>query len=247
MNQYYQMWLTTYNMIRSVYQPYGKTSTIIGPTTSYFDETFIENFLLFCKANDCLPDILNWHEEGIPWMADYKLIPNHVAFIRSWMSANGINIPRIGTNETVPGQYQNDPGPNVWFAAMDEQAQLDMGSETCNSDQLPGTDNCNNDSLCGRLDYNTKQPKSVWYADEGYANVTGRLLNATTNGASVVAIAGADPPPTQSTWCWKRPSRRQSRRLKQLRGQPDELLADRFGRGYRNVFLGANRLDLALR
>ena len=191
--QSYQMWLTTCNMIRSAYQSYGKTATIIGPTYGWFDETGIQNFLLFCQANNCLPDILNWHEGGIPWMADYKLIPNHVALIRSWMSANGINIPRVGTNEMVPWLYQNDPGPNLWYVAMGEQAQLDMGCKTCNSDQLPGNDNCNNDSLVGRLDYNTKQPKSEWYTYQGYANVTGRLLSATSNGASVVAIAGADP------------------------------------------------------
>ena len=30
-------------------------------------------------------------------------------------------------------------------------------------------------------------------ACQGYANVTGRLVGAATNGGSVVAIAGADP------------------------------------------------------
>ena len=82
----------------------------------------IQNFLLFCQANNCLPDILNWHD-GWETMGDYKLIPNHVALMRSWMSANGINIPRIGMNET---DFLLPPGPNVWVMAVDEQAQLDM-------------------------------------------------------------------------------------------------------------------------
>ncbi len=121
------------------------------------------------------------------------MIPNHVALMRSWMSANGINIPRIGMNEMVGPWDQTAPGPNVWYLAMGEQAQIDMGCKTCWHDQLPGHDNCNNDSLGGRLADGTYNPRSVWYAYQGYANVTGRLVGAATNGASVVAIAGQDP------------------------------------------------------
>ncbi len=184
-DQFNQMWLTTYNLIRSTYQSYGKTTTIIGPSYGAFQETSMRNFLLFCKANNCLPDVLDWHDSG-------TLIPNEVAFMRSWMSANGINISRVGMNEMIAPQYQVDPGPNVWDLAMGEQAQLDMGCKSCWAEQPPQYDNCNNDSLNGRLGTGLL-PRSVWYAYQGYANVTGRLVGAATNGASVVAIAGQDP------------------------------------------------------
>ncbi len=53
-----QMWLQTYQHLRQV-DPGIK---ITGPSISYYDSNYIKAFLTFCKANNCLPDIIGWHE-----------------------------------------------------------------------------------------------------------------------------------------------------------------------------------------
>ena len=37
---------------------------ITGPSLSYYNESFLKDFLSFCKTNSCLPDIVGWHELG---------------------------------------------------------------------------------------------------------------------------------------------------------------------------------------
>lgn len=37
---------------------------ITGPSLSYYNEAQLKDFLAFCKTNQCLPDIVGWHELG---------------------------------------------------------------------------------------------------------------------------------------------------------------------------------------
>jgi hypothetical protein len=36
---------------------------ITGPSLAGYNGSFMQDFLSFCKTNNCLPDIIGWHEE----------------------------------------------------------------------------------------------------------------------------------------------------------------------------------------
>lgn len=54
------LWEPTYRLIRR-YQPNTK---IVGPATSFYSRGYFEPFLTFCKENDCMPDLICWHQWG---------------------------------------------------------------------------------------------------------------------------------------------------------------------------------------
>ena len=51
-------WQQTYAKLRAL-DPNGK---IIGPSLSFYDANGLKSFLTFAKANNCVPDIISWHE-----------------------------------------------------------------------------------------------------------------------------------------------------------------------------------------
>lgn len=58
--RFYDAWKTTYNLIRSV----NPDAVIGGPGYCDYDSYEIRHFLEYCKANDCLPDVMIYHELG---------------------------------------------------------------------------------------------------------------------------------------------------------------------------------------
>ncbi len=57
-----EFWRQSYEKLRAL-DPDVK---ITGPSAAGYDESLIKDFLTFCKANDCLPDIVGWHDgQGI--------------------------------------------------------------------------------------------------------------------------------------------------------------------------------------
>ncbi|HTQ06058.1 MAG TPA: hypothetical protein VMI54_19485, partial [Polyangiaceae bacterium] len=51
-------WAQSYAKLREL-DPGAK---IIGPSISYYDASYLQSFLTYAKANDCVPDIVSWHE-----------------------------------------------------------------------------------------------------------------------------------------------------------------------------------------
>ncbi len=51
-------WKQSYDKLRAL-DPGAK---IIGPSISFYDGNYLQSFLTFAKANDCVPDIVSWHE-----------------------------------------------------------------------------------------------------------------------------------------------------------------------------------------
>ena len=58
--RFYEAWKTTFNLIRSV----NPDAVIGGPGYCDYDSYEIRHFLEYCKANDCLPDVMIYHELG---------------------------------------------------------------------------------------------------------------------------------------------------------------------------------------
>ena len=58
--RFYEAWKETYKLIHEIYPE----AVIGGPGYCDYDSYEIRHFLEYCKANDCLPDIMIYHELG---------------------------------------------------------------------------------------------------------------------------------------------------------------------------------------
>lgn len=58
--RFYQAWKETYDLVKSI-DPDAK---IGGPGNCDYDSYEIKHFLEFCKANNCIPDVMIYHELG---------------------------------------------------------------------------------------------------------------------------------------------------------------------------------------
>ncbi len=58
--RFYEAWKETYNLVRSI----DSDAVIGGPGYCDFDLYELEHFLTYCKENDCMPDIMIYHELG---------------------------------------------------------------------------------------------------------------------------------------------------------------------------------------
>ncbi len=65
--KFYDAWKETYNLVKSI----NPEAEIAGPGHCGYNYDFIKEFLLYCKENDCLPEVVVWHElsdQSIYWM-----------------------------------------------------------------------------------------------------------------------------------------------------------------------------------
>ena len=51
-------WRQTYVQLRQI----DPTIKITGPSISYYNQSYLQSFLSYCKTNSCVPDIVGWHE-----------------------------------------------------------------------------------------------------------------------------------------------------------------------------------------
>ncbi len=65
--KFYEAWKETYSVVKGI-NPEAK---IAGPGHCGYNYDFIKEFLSYCKENDCLPEVVVWHElsdQSIYWM-----------------------------------------------------------------------------------------------------------------------------------------------------------------------------------
>jgi hypothetical protein len=111
-------WKRTYNLVRSL-DPSGP---IMGPSYSIFNEAWMTDFLSYCKLNDCLPDIISWHELG-----DYAGTPNpqnigkRIAKYREIERELGIEPLPISINEYMSYSEDTIPGQTILYIAQFER------------------------------------------------------------------------------------------------------------------------------
>ncbi len=53
-------WKPTFDLIRSL----DPGARIIGPSLAYYSNSYMRDFLTYCKANNCIPDVICWHQWG---------------------------------------------------------------------------------------------------------------------------------------------------------------------------------------
>ncbi|WP_329310661.1 RICIN domain-containing protein [Streptomyces sp. NBC_01262] len=107
-------WLQTYNFIKAIWP----AARLAGPNVSSYTTSALSGFLTYCKANNCLPDVVTWHTLGSP--ADVR---STVDAYRTAETAAGITSPiTVNLNEYAHRYHLTDPGQMVqWISALEDE------------------------------------------------------------------------------------------------------------------------------
>jgi hypothetical protein len=185
---YYQAWLNAYQVVKSV----NSSARVQGPEAAGFDESYIESFLLFCKANNALPDILSWHDlaSGAP-----EDIESESSEIVAWMSANGIKPMPLAITEYAGGNPVGyNPGQIAAYIARLERASRESGMLFgLNSDWDYGGGSANFIGTLGnQADAATgTYPTGGWWVYNAYKDATGEAVSETSSNTAVVEAFAA--------------------------------------------------------
>jgi hypothetical protein len=174
------LWKPTYDLIRA--QDPG--ARIIGPSAAWYHRSFIESFLRYCVANNCLPDVIGWHELG---GADN--ITANINDYRALERSLGISPRAISINEYSHGthEYEGAPGISVPFIAKFERNQVESANISWWFTNLPGR--------LGSLLTPNNQRGGGWWLYKWYGDMTGNMVKVTPpnqNGDGLDAFASLD-------------------------------------------------------
>jgi len=183
---YYQAWLNAYQVVKGL----NASAKVQGPEVAGFDESYIEAFLTFCKANNCLPDVLSWHSltSGAP-----ENIEADAATIVAWMSANGITPMPLAITEYAGGG-ENDPvgyspGQITTYIAKLERASRSSGMQFGLNSDWSYTGGASNfiATLGDQADAATgTYPTGGWWVYNAYKDATGQAVSETSSNTAVV-------------------------------------------------------------
>ncbi|WP_406162793.1 RICIN domain-containing protein [Streptomyces sp. NBC_00882] len=161
-------WLQTYNFIKGIWPQ----ARIAGPNLSSYTEFALKGFLTYCKANNCLPDVVTWHTLGSP--ADVRTtVDNYRA------AETSVGIPShlpINLNEYAFRYHLTDPGQMVqWIGAIEDE-KIDGNLPYWNINGNLG------DSAAAQ---NT--PNAQWWLYNWYSSMSGGNTVKVTGAASNAA------------------------------------------------------------
>ncbi|MFF7641078.1 RICIN domain-containing protein [Streptomyces canus] len=159
-------WLQTYNFIKGIWPQ----ARLAGPNTSSYTSFALNGFLTYCKANNCLPDVVTWHTLGSP--ADVR---STVDSYRSVETAAGITSPiPVNLNEYAHRYHLTDPGQMVQWIAGIEDEKVDGNLPYWNINGNLG------DSAAAQ---NT--PNAQWWLYNWYSSMKGgNTVKVTSTGAN---------------------------------------------------------------
>ena len=173
------LWKPMYTLIRSL----DPTAKIIGPSYSYYDNGSMQTFLTYCKANNCLPDVICWHQWGSDGFAGaYKSY-------RALEKSLGIGPLPISINEYSSNThtYEGCPGVSVPFIAKFERDGVESAMISWWFTAYPGR--------LGSLLTSGNAKGGGWYLYKRYGDMTGyKAMTTPPNDASdgVDAFASVD-------------------------------------------------------
>ncbi|MCR3761604.1 carbohydrate-binding protein [Clostridium felsineum] len=117
-----EVWKKTYDRVKAK----DSKTKILGPSISLYDEPWLKNFLTYCKENNCLPDIMCWHELGdAKGVIDVQYIEEHVKDYRNLEKSLGINNRQICIDEYGVTTEEAVPGSMIRYFSEFERAGVE--------------------------------------------------------------------------------------------------------------------------
>jgi len=160
------MWLETYKLIRKLDPP----AQIIGPSEGYYDHDKMNTFLNFCKANDCLPDVICWHELGANGVG-IEGVSKDIKDFRELESKLEIPEMRISINEYCDSDHyaEGQPGSSARYIAKFERYKVDSACISWWWTNAPGR--------LGSLLVSNAEKGAGWWFYKWYGDMTGNMVN----------------------------------------------------------------------
>ncbi len=164
------MWKQTYDKIRSL----DPSAPIIGPAEGYYSRSRMTDFLNFCKTNNCLPDIICWHELSSNGSGSYiSDLSNNIKDYRALETSLGISPRPISINEycDIDHAKEGAPGPSARYIAKFERYKVDSACLSWWFTNAPGR--------LGSLLATDTQKGAGWWFYKWYGDMTGNMVSVT--------------------------------------------------------------------
>jgi len=160
---YTECWKPTYDLIRSM-DPEAK---IIGPSYSWYNPNKVSEFMTYCKKNDCLPDVMSWHQWGSDGLS------SNIDTYRALETSLGISHRAISINEysSTTHDYEGSPGVSVPFIAKFERKMVESACISWWFTGLPGR--------LGSLLTSKNEKGGGWWLYKWYGDMSGYMANVT--------------------------------------------------------------------
>ena len=154
-------WLQTYALVKSV----NPDAIIGGPGFFNYDVTKLENFLTFCQANDCVPDVMIYHEldESTVYFFD-----EHIREYRALEQRLGIDALPIVITEY--GMMSENGYPGVMVQII---TQFETNKVYGDNAYWRLADNLND--TCA----DNNSPNAEWWLMRWYTDMKGETVKAT--------------------------------------------------------------------
>lgn len=173
---FYQTWLHGYQKARTI----NPNAVIVGPSFSQYNAAGLEAFLLYCKANNCVPNYLSWHFPSDPVSQANEM--------NQFMAANNIHVDGIIINEYTLSSQQT-AGKNAYLIAQLERAKVSAAMHaiwgSTGSGQLDGI-------LTPATDGNQKL--ATWWVYKAYGDMSGKIVS-TIPSANIELLAALNDNP----------------------------------------------------
>jgi hypothetical protein len=157
-------WKQTYDHVRAQ----DPSVKITGPSVAGYNQSYLSNFLAYCKTNNCLPDIVGWH--------DGSGIQANVQSYRALEKQLGIGPLPITINEyslTADITHEGEPGASATLIAAMEREHVDSACVTYWDVPHPGR--------LGSLLATDTQTNGGWFFYKWYGEMTGQMLTTTSS------------------------------------------------------------------
>jgi hypothetical protein len=156
-----QLWKQTYDTIRQN----DPNEKIIGPCYSWYRENDLKSFLQFTIANNCVPDIVCWHE-----LSGIEGVSSHFRSYRNMEKSLGLKELPISINEYCDASHdlEGQPGSSARFIGKFERYKIDSGMITWWFVPLPGR--------LGSLMASDNQPGAGWFLYKWYGDMNGDMV-----------------------------------------------------------------------
>lgn len=161
------VWKPTYELLRRI----DPDMPIVGPAIAYYTEERMRKFFSFCKQNNCLPDIVCWHQWGSGGL------PGAVENVRKLEKEYGLPDYPICINEYCAGsdantqKYEGCPGYSVPFIAKFERYKVESATISWWFTQYPGR--------LGSLLTPSNEKGGGWHLYKWYGDMEGYMAAVT--------------------------------------------------------------------
>ena len=144
-----------------------------GPWTWWWEEHegdytwFIRKFIDFCIDNQCMPDIIAWHDG---YHCNGFGIAQAAEEIRNYLEEKGIPPIPLEQDDVGCKDGQFRPGTYVSYLANIERANITYSCKCC------WDRDCHINTLQGMLTKTNREPRSLWWMYKSYGDLAGQIV-----------------------------------------------------------------------